>query len=85
MMLDPGDLLDSLGGSLLNDLLSELNAVAIGDDYDNGRSTAQSSSDDDDVFALLERELTSTYYASSDYEASSPPQQPPPPPLRHRE
>ena len=80
MMLDPGDLLDSLGGSLLNDLLSELNAVAIGDDYDNGRSTAQSSSDDDDVFALLERELTSTYYASSDYDASSPPQQPPPPP-----
>ncbi|KAL3821771.1 hypothetical protein ACHAXA_000270 [Cyclostephanos tholiformis] len=51
-MMETEDLLDSLGGSLLNDLLSELNAATDDSNHSN----------DDEVLALLERELASTYY-----------------------
>lgn len=52
------DILDSVGGSLLNDLLSDLNAAV-------DLATNQNDSDDggDDLFALLEQELTSSYNA----------------------
>ena len=47
------DLLDSVGGSLLNDLLSDLNAAPA--------SGANPNDDSDDLFALLEQELSATY------------------------
>mmetsp|Transcript_17393 Transcript_17393/g.37566 ORF Transcript_17393/g.37566 Transcript_17393/m.37566 type:complete len:711 (+) Transcript_17393:43-2175(+) len=63
--MNNNDILDSVGGSLLNDLLSDLNAAV-------AASHTQSNCHDrsDDLFALLEQELTSTY-------ANSP--RPPPP------
>ncbi len=66
--MDDIDIFESLGGSLLNDLLADLNAAAVASDDNKGAAAAQQHSnkfhiDDspDDLFALLEQELMSTY------------------------
>ncbi|KAL7535166.1 hypothetical protein ACHAXR_006317 [Thalassiosira sp. AJA248-18] len=59
-------MVDSIGGSLLNDLLSDLNASV-------AANATQSNNNDrsDDLFALLEQELTLTYSKSSPHPPAS--------------
>lgn len=59
-------------GSILNDLLAELNAssaVASGNGGEDGGGDG--NDDEEDVFALLERELTSSYYNNNSNDPSS--------------
>lgn len=60
------DILDSLGGSLLNDILSDLNSSVVAD----CSRKPNSDRSDDSVFDLLEQELTSTYSNASGPQAS---------------
>lgn len=62
------DILDSVGGSLLNDLLSDLNAAVAANHTKSGCHDGS-----DDLFARLEQELTSTY---ADLPAPPPPAAP---------